>query len=253
MKKLLGMFILLTGVFALGACTNATEQEDVTDQYGYARVEVNPKIDFIVDEDGLVSSYDLLNEDAEIVAAELELVGIPVEDALELFLDEAIELGYLDVDEENNITITTNDEEEDEDADNGQPNLRERLSERAKGHLENKGIGVVVQHGTLDEELLELAEDYDIGIGRLFMIQRAVELDEELTFEEALELEHSEIMSILRANHQERIEAFRNERREMMEEIRDTMREQMRQRHPDRFNGDEDDNDDNDNDDNTEE
>ena len=254
MKKLIALFMVLAGAFTLAACSSDLEDafDNNLENYSYARVEINPQIEFIVDEDDVVVSYALLNEDAEIVAAELELEGLPVDEALELFLDEAVELGYLDVDEENNITITTDEDVNDEPAEEGQEgrSLAERLSEKAQSHLQGRGIGVQVAFGDLDEELLELAEDYDIGLGRLRLIQSAVEIDEDLDYETALEMEMNDIMEILRDNHRERMEAFRNERREAMHEIRDEMRDRMRERRPDFFNGEEEDNDEN-NDDNS--
>ncbi len=72
---------------------------------------MNPGVEFIRDEDENIVSIQLLNEDAEIVAADLELEGLRYKVALAEFLDAAIETGYIDVDsDENVITVTADDE-----------------------------------------------------------------------------------------------------------------------------------------------
>ena len=298
MKKLFALGLVLVGVFALSACDLDELKEEyldstdsVSEEFTYARLDINPSIEFIVDEDENVVSYKLLNEDAQTVAADLELEGLPIEEALELYLDEAIELGFLEIDEENQIVVTTSedvdedangedeadedangedeadedangedeadedangedeadedangDDEADEDQDESSnipyEKLRDRMKEHVQTHLEDRGIGAQIRFGDIDDELLELAEEYNIGFGRLKMIQAAVENDEDLDFETAIEMEMGDIMQIVRNAHHEHMEEFRNEMRDSMRERGNDMRDRMKEDHPRFFDDD---------------
>ena len=220
MKKLLVFALVALGVFAISACSS----EEASD-YDYVMVDINPSITFIIDEDGKVDSFVLNNEDAEIVAVDLELIGLDVEDALELYLDAAIEAGYIDVDAENNAIFVTTDEDEDEE-----DSINERIRGRAEQFMQERGIGAAIIRGKIDDELRERAEDLEIGPGRLRLIETAVDIDEDLTLEEALELDMREIMEIVRGSHQERMQAFQQERREAARETRDALIEEARER-----------------------
>ena len=276
MKKLLALGLVFIGVLTLSACDldelrdSLSDTVDQGDTVTYARLDINPSIEFIVDEDENIVSYKLLNEDAKTVAVDLNLEGMNIEEAIEIYLDEAVELGFLDVDVENQITVTTsedldeeadngdeeadNGDEEadngDEEADNGDESgipyekLRDRLKARVENHLEGKGIGAQVMFGDLDDELLALAEEYNIGFGRLKMIQAAVENDEDLDFETAIEMEMGDIMSIVRDVHREHMEDFRASMRDSMRERATERRDSMRENHP-RFFDDEEEQDDN--------
>ena len=76
MKKLLGVLVALTLAFTLAACQDSTDIEN-GDESTYMALEINPGVEFILDEDGNVLSIQLLNEDAEAVAADLDLEGLP--------------------------------------------------------------------------------------------------------------------------------------------------------------------------------
>lgn len=229
MKKLIGLFTALMLLLAVSACDIATTPDDEVDgeeTYAYyLGVEINPRIEFIVNAEDKVVSYNLLNEDAEIVAAELDFIGMDAEEALELFLDEAVELGYIDVDAEDNavfLTVGAEDEEEEE-------NHRDRMRGRAEEYFQGMGIGAAVVEGVFDEELRELAEEYEIGIGRMSLIAKAAEI-EGIELEEALDLPMQEVMAILRDDHTDRMAEFREERRENAQEIREEMREMVQER-----------------------
>ncbi len=218
MKKLLAFSILLIGSLTLVACDALTQEE--SSPTSYTALDINPSIEFLTDEDDMVISIDLVNEDAVIVAADLELVGLHIDEAIEIYLNQAIELGYIDVDsEENIITVTVDDETK-------EPGRIDHI----EGFLGSKGIGAAIFGGGMNETYFELAETYDISPGQARMLSRAVEIDEELTLEEALELSHQEIMSILRGYHRENMQAFAQERRETAMQHGQAMRERAANR-----------------------
>jgi len=215
MKKVFAIISVLVLVLTLSACSS---EEDGTN---YLAVDINPSIEFVVDEDGTVESYTLLNEDAEIVAADLDFEGMAYEDALDLYLESAVETGYLDVNSEDNaIFITAEGEDE---------AFKENVNEHVKNHLEERGIGAAVMGGGIDDSYRELAEEYDIDVGRARLISRAVEIDEDLTFEEGLEMDMSEIMTILITEHKDNMQEFRQNRQQNREEMKNTLENEFRE------------------------
>jgi len=229
MKKLLGLTAALVLTFTLAACNlGDVEQEGLDEEktYSYMSVAINPGIEFIVDDEENVVSYRLKNEDAEIVAAELDFEGMDAEEALELFLDTAVEMGYIDVDADDNAVFITTGSEDEEREDT----IRERMRGRAEEYFRAHAIGAAVIDEVLDEDLIALAEEHDIGLGRMVILKTATEIDEDLTIEEAIEMEMREIMQIIHTDHRERMEEFRAERRSEAQEMGETMREQVRER-----------------------
>ncbi len=230
MKKLFGIVLSTLFLITLAACTGGETTEDSA--LTAFTVDINPSILFVVDDDEIVVSFVLNNEDAEIVAADLEFLGLSAEDALALFIEAAIEAGYIDVDGENNaIFITTEEyEENDDDDEEGLPEFAKRLRERAETEFRGRGIGVAVMLGTLDEALLELAETYDIGLGRLKIMQAALDIDETLTIDEVLAMDMRDIVAIIHSSHEARMNDFRAERQEHAQAMREAMAETVRER-----------------------
>ncbi len=183
-------------------------------------LEINPGVEFVLDEDGHVESVLLINEDAEIVAADLDLVGKPSDEALELFIDAAIETGYIDVDSNENIVTVTSDDEDEETAKKAE----------IESILESRAIGAAVFAGEMNEEYQALAEEHDISVGRARLISRAVEFDDDLEFEEALEMDHGEIMTILIDEHRAQMDAFIEQRKDEALETKHAMKEMAQEK-----------------------
>ncbi len=194
MKKLL---LLMVGVFAVIGLAACTTQE--SDASSYVLVEINPQIEFILDEDDEVTSFSALNEDAEALLDEsdVDFIGMDIEDAVEAWLELALEAGYLDVNEDDNIvylTVVNNDEEREEQ-------IRERVRERAQGYMVGHSIGGAVEaSGLTQEEFLQEARDLGVNPGHLRMAY-AASADDEITLEEALELNIPELMRIIHEAH----------------------------------------------------
>ncbi len=79
-----------------------------TKDYNYVQLEVNPRIEFVLDKKFDVVSVSPLNDDARIVLSDLDLVGLDIEEASNIFLDECAKTGFIDVngiDNATNITV----------------------------------------------------------------------------------------------------------------------------------------------------
>ena len=90
------LFIVLSGITAK--------------DYNYVLLEINPKVEFICDNNFKVVSYKPLNSDGEIVLSNLDYKGIDIEVAAVDFINECARTGYIDVDgNDNAVNITVID------------------------------------------------------------------------------------------------------------------------------------------------
>ncbi len=201
MFKKFGTILLgVTLLFGIAACADNTEAE-VEAAGLYVSVDINPSIEFVVDEDDLVESYTLLNEDAEIICVDIDFVGMNIEDAVELFVELATEAGFIDVDGEDNAVLITvlGDEESEMPA-----RIRERLRNRIMRFMAMRYInGVVLTEDFTQEDLIIQAEELGVTPGKLKLVLLAQTIDEELTLEVGLEMPVKDLLEIMKDHHQE--------------------------------------------------
>ncbi len=203
MLKRLGTVVLgITLLLGLAACTES-QQVEVEAAELYVSVEINPAIEFIVDEEDIVISYNLLNEDAAVICVDVDFVGMNIDDAVELFVQLATEAGFIDVDaEDNEVLITVLGD----DADGVPATIRERLRNRVMRYMAMNYInGIVLTEDFTQEDLIAQADELGVAPSKLKLVLVAQTIDEELTLEAGLEMETSELLEILRVNHQEEI------------------------------------------------
>lgn len=78
--------------------------------YNYVQIEINPRVEILCDKKFKVVSVSPLNEDASIVLSDINLVGMDINKATEIYLDECAKTGYLDVDGiDNAVNLTVVD------------------------------------------------------------------------------------------------------------------------------------------------
>lgn len=226
MKKIL-LSIMLGTVIILAACSEPPLNEDTPtyepeDASTFITVDINPSITFTLDEDEVITSYVLSDEDAEIIAADLDFVGLTYDEALDLYLNAAIETGYVDVTRTDNVVVvTTTNKAEEEYAD-----FQARVQDRVAFHLSESGVQASIEDGAqYYDEIREQAEANDISVGRVILIRAAMRNDETLTFEEALKIEPDTLRTTLQEDFKDRIEAYNasreNEAASFKAEIRD--------------------------------
>ncbi|MFA5007548.1 MAG: hypothetical protein WC509_08845, partial [Candidatus Izemoplasmatales bacterium] len=90
-KSIIGfaMAAILIGLF-VGCGTVSADDTYVT-------LDINPSIDLTVSGNDKVLDANALNEDGEVLLLELDLIGETSADALEMIIDKAIELGFIDI------------------------------------------------------------------------------------------------------------------------------------------------------------
>ncbi len=219
MKKLVVSVFTLLFVGLLAACSLDVNQAQA--QGGsYLLIEINPKIEFTLDEEEKVVSVDLLNEDAEIVAGDIDFIGLDADVAVELYLTSALEAGYLDVTKEDNAIFITlfNDDEEREEG------LNQHIRERVQAFMHREQIQGGVFGGHVNrEDIQAIAEEYEVRFNQARAAFSVSEADENISLEEALEMDFQELMAVLRENHQRHMQAFGQAMRENARAMREAM------------------------------
>lgn len=225
MKKIGIMAITLILLLFVAACSGTGEVDAAGSTL--LAIDINPSVEFVLDEEGNVLSVTASNEDAENVLSTLDLIGLPYEEALELFLNEVVELGYIDVTTTDNTVIFTmgceNEEKEAAMIMNAQA-----VAERFMN--ENKIGGAVINGNIAYEELNTLAEEYDISVGKVRLIQSAIAQDETLVFEDLVDLEMSELMNIVTTNHKDAMQDFIDNKKEAATQRREEAYNSVREK-----------------------
>ena len=104
--------ISLVFIFAviLSAITFIIFSGITANDFNYVQIEVNPRVEFITDKYFNVVSARPINEDAKILLAGVDYLGMDVDEASVDFVDLCAKAGYIDVDGENNaVNITVID------------------------------------------------------------------------------------------------------------------------------------------------
>lgn len=107
-KKASIISLIIIALIVATACCYIVFAGITTKEYNYVQLEVNPRIEFICDKKYKVLSVSPLNDDARIVLCDLNLKGLDIDNACEIFLDECAKTGYIDVngiDNATNITV----------------------------------------------------------------------------------------------------------------------------------------------------
>jgi len=165
---IMAALLLVTVGATVTACQTA---DDVAYgmNYSYVSVSINPKVDFVVDENGLVVDVIPMNEDAEILLAGKidQFIGLTPEAAVELFTQMAVDAGYIDIEAElSEVDVEVASDEGDEIANQ----IAEKIRTRVNNYFANNGIFGRVNIGNM-EEYLEQIEAYGLDADALSLAQ----------------------------------------------------------------------------------
>jgi len=199
-----GLFIVLLLVLgiAIGGCTaenkDAYNLNKVTN--AYITLDINPSIEIITDDSGLVADVNGINDDGMKLLIDTDFTGKSVDVVLDAILQLAVEHGYLDFELENAILITTGAETI-EDTERLEQNVSSKVTE----FIEERQMHVEVLKASLEatEGIKEVAAEYNISVGKVKIITRALAMDKELTFAVAAEMHVSELNRIIREGNKE--------------------------------------------------
>lgn len=188
--------IMVTSILGLVACSNAKHMEV---KHSYVSLKINPEVDFAVDSNGNVASFYCVNENAEVLLSDIDLIGQTIEDASNKVVDLAIKAGYMDAyTEGKTIEVGAIDENGEEDTE-----MYEKLKKTLNLYFENNGIFGRVSKSTLDN-YLSTAEELGLSLGHIKILMLACDRSGK-TIEELKDKPINELMKIIHENNLEKL------------------------------------------------
>ena len=151
-------------------------------------LDINPSIALSVNSKETVTTATPLNDDAKDIMGGMELEGTNLETAVNAIIGACLQKGYLD-ELENAILVSV----ENADADTA-TQLQNELITTISGVFQSGSI--LTQTVTVDDDLAQLAQQYNISAGKASLIQEVIAQDSTLTFESLAPLSMSEISLI---------------------------------------------------------
>lgn len=194
MKKLtyvLSFVFVLATVLVVVGCTESGVSASTDDTY--VTIDINPSIELIVSQKEVVLYANPLNEDGEILLSNLDLVRLPLSEATDLIIAEAINLGFIDIDSEEvlvSVSAISND-----------PEIGDRIRDRLKEHINDAFLNRAMMGRAQDKgftpEFVAEAETYGVTPRFLFLAKSAILVDDTLTLEDALALPQADLLEML--------------------------------------------------------
>lgn len=154
----------------------------------YLSIDINPSIMLGVNNKDKVKEVNNLNDDAEELTKDLELINLEVEDATNKIIDKAIEVGYITEEEDNTILLSTycNNKETSN-------NIQNKVNNSVNENLNAKGIRALIIDEELTIEDAQKANEYGVSEAKILFVKRALEENPDLEFEDLIYLPAKEI------------------------------------------------------------
>ena len=194
------MIIVLLGIGGLGLYKSFTKEK-----LQFVTININPDVELAVNSDNEIVEVIPVNEDAEIMISDLDLVGLDVEAASTLIIDEAIEMGYIDeYSDENAVMIGAYGDNEEKRTD-----LETKIINKLNSHFETRKVYAVLVAKGLSDELKQEADNYGISNGKMLLVAEAVALNPELKKEQLVDMSIREIQGEIKSYVTDRREALK--------------------------------------------
>lgn len=178
----------------------------------YINISINPDIVLAVNDDMVVEQVIPVNEDADILVYDLDLVGKSAYDATDILLDEALKTGYInEYSEENTVMVTATNENEDK-----RLKIQEKIINKVNKHLQDKKVYAVVVSNGVTDAVKASAEKYDISNGKMLLVSKAREVSS-YTEEELANMSVKEIQAVIKKYVKERYEDLKESKKDLKE------------------------------------
>jgi hypothetical protein len=184
-KLFIGLAMFTMMVLVVLGCNSVAAEE------AYVTIDINPSIDLTVNNKDKVIDANALNEDGETLLLELDLIGLSYEDAIELILDKAIDLGFIDVDSTETVVSVS---AIGETAEFGETIRNKVMTKINEAFQERAMMGKAVQKAA-DESTVAQAGQLGTSPEKLNLAKRACEMDDTLALEDAVEMTPEQLMA----------------------------------------------------------
>lgn len=195
-KRATVISLIFVGVIVLSAVGLIIFMGITARDYNYVQLEINPRIEFIVDKNFKVVSYAPLNDDGLILLAGENLKGMDIDDACARVLDLSARLGYIDVDGvDNAINLTV--------IDGLTQALDTHICEGIYGYLKDSEIISAVTENAEDRKMLEEKKKEGLCCSNKYkLISSIMELDKNQNMDDLKKLSEIKLINMVTNIHQ---------------------------------------------------
>ena len=155
----------------------------------YVSVDINPSIMLSANSLDRVVKVEALNTDAKEVIADLNLYGKDISYAVNQIVNKATTLGYADENTDDNAILVSTYCDNTEKRDK----LQNRIHDNLNQNLNKKGIGSLIIDMELTEKDAKKANDYGVSEAKILFVNKALEENPELKFEDLIYMPTKEI------------------------------------------------------------
>lgn len=158
----------------------------------FVTIDINPSIEIITNDKGVVVSVSALNDDAAVLLVDMSFDSMSIDKAVDLILKEAKSLGYISEGEQNAVLITA-------DAGNKTAQLQKALDARVERFAKQAklNIDLLAASSETNPKLAERAEALGVTFGKMKLIELAMKYDSTLTEAVAKDMPIKELNAIL--------------------------------------------------------
>ena len=179
---------LVMGLAGCSATDNGGLDGNKDDSTFYLAINVNPSVE-LVGEDGIIQSVSGLNKEGALIAASIQeaVIGKTAEEASVIVVEKINSLGYLE--NSNDVELIASGENV-----SVEKAIADVVEKNVTKFLETSGIdsAVVVEKETTSE-LKKLSEKYDITVGKMNFIEKAIQKDPTLEIKDLVTMKTSDI------------------------------------------------------------
>ncbi|HHU56249.1 MAG TPA: hypothetical protein GXZ48_06155 [Acholeplasmataceae bacterium] len=216
MKKI--FLLLLMSLFLVVTYGCNFEGEESSIKESYIVIDINPSIEIITDENGLIVDVNPLNDDAEILLLDTNFKDLNLEETVNQILTLALEMGYIEEELDNAILVTVATDSNVEAVENVIESEIEKVINERKMKIE-----VIKSQFENNEELISQAEALGVSVGKLKLATYASTFGN-LSLEEAVQMPVRDLNNILHNARKEVKEFYREELKEQFFNLKDELK-----------------------------
>lgn len=195
--SLASIFVLAIVMFSL--LSSGTEVPAVV--ASTVTIDINPSIQITLDEDDYVINVTAINADGELlIDRDIKFKGLTLERTIEIIIAEALRLGYIVNDSEENIILI--------DVASSRADIKARveaaLEAKIQSEMDKISRNVQITRENRDElsqdqidNLKNTAKQYKLSPAKLFLINRIIDADDTYTIEDLKDLSIRELYRVL--------------------------------------------------------
>ncbi len=156
-------------------------------------IDVNPSVEMGIDANGNVQTIEAINQDGTSIIEDIKVTGETIETATEKVVNELVNDNYLTQDK-NSVLVTGNGENANQIVEQVNNTVQKELT---NNNIESSVITQVVEKTQTNEEL---ANKYNISLGKVELINKIVENNSLYNFETLVELTTNDLNLLLESS-----------------------------------------------------